>query len=96
MLHSHLYGRAKDLSKEIHFEVVESEDGVERICKGMHKRDALSVVSNRNYKFLSLLSTIRGQTENYRKYEVRFAAAMAKFNSKANSALPEFLQHLCC
>lgn len=44
--------------------------------------DALPVVSNMYQDFLSLLSTKRGQTENYRNCKERFATVMAKFNSK--------------
>ena len=91
MLRSHLYGCAKDLCKDIPFAVIESEDGVEKICKELHKSDALSVVSNICHDFLSILSSERGQTKNDRNYEVRFAAAMAQFNSIANSAISEFL-----
>ena len=91
MLHSHLHGRAKDLCKNILFVVIESEKGVERICKAVRKPDAISIASNTYQDFLYFLSTKRGQTENYRNYEVQFAAAIAKFNSNANSALTEFL-----
>ena len=43
---------------------------------------------------MSLPSTKRGQTENCSNYKVQFAAAMAKFNSTAHSALNEFLKFL--
>ncbi len=45
MPHSHLYGRAKDFCQEIPFEKISSEDGCDKICKELHERDALSVVS---------------------------------------------------
>ena len=32
MLHSHLYGRAKDLCKEITFNEIQSEDGIDKLC----------------------------------------------------------------
>ena len=31
MLHSHLYGRAKDLCEEIRFDQIASEDGADKI-----------------------------------------------------------------
>ena len=47
MLNSHLYSRAKDLYKDTPFDVIESEDGIHRICKAIHKCDARSVKSLR-------------------------------------------------
>ena len=38
MLHSHLYGRSKDLSKEKPFTEIESDDGVDKICKAKSAR----------------------------------------------------------
>ena len=46
MLHSHFYSRAKDLCKEIPYDKIESEDGVDKICKALYKKDALTIVSN--------------------------------------------------
>ncbi len=45
MLDSHLCGRAKDLCQEIPFEQISSEDGCDKICKALHKGDALCVFS---------------------------------------------------
>ena len=54
MLHSHLYGRAKDLCKEIPFKEISSADGVEKICKALYKKDALTIVSNAYIDFQQL------------------------------------------
>ncbi len=89
MLHSHLYGRAKDLCQEIPFEQISSEGGCGKICKALHKRDALSVASTVYGDFLNLLSTKRGPNQAFRNFESRFAAAISKFKSHSASALPE-------
>ena len=91
MLHSHLYGRAKDLCKEIPFAEIESDDGVDKICKAVYKQDALTIVSNAYSDFQDLLSTKRGYNENFRNFESRFAAAVAKMKSYSSQALPESL-----
>ncbi len=91
MLHSHLYGRAKYLRQELPFEQISSEDGCDKICKALHKRDALSVVSTVYGDFLNLLSTKRGPNEAFRNFESRFAAAISKFKSHSASALPKSL-----
>ena len=77
MLHSHLYGRAKDICKNIPLAKIESNDGVDAICYALHKRDALSVVSNAYSDFLQLLSTKRDTPENYSNFESRFSAAVS-------------------
>ncbi len=91
MLHSLLYGRAKDLCQEIPFEKISSEDGCDKICKGLQKRDDPFVVSTVYGDFLNLLSTKRGSNEAFRNFESRFAAAISKFKSHSASALPESL-----
>ena len=60
MLHSDVYGRAKDLCKQIPLYGIESDDGVDKICKALHKKNALSVVTNAHSKFLIFLSRKRG------------------------------------
>ena len=77
MLHSHLYGRAKDLCKEIPLTKIESDDGVDKICKAVYKQDALTIVRNAYSDFQDLLSTKRGYNESFRNFEYRFAAAVA-------------------
>ena len=91
MLHSHLYGRAKDLCKEIPFSVIASNDGVEKISKSLYKKDALIIVSNAYSDFQNLLSTERGNNESFRNFESRFAAAIAKMKSHSSKALSESL-----
>ena len=91
MLHSHLYGRAKDLCKDIPFAKISSNEGVQLICKALHKKDASSVVNTVYTDFMQLLATKRGITETCRNYESRFAASIAKLKSHASSALPESL-----
>ena len=60
MLHSHLYGCAKDLCEDFPFELIESKDVVERICKAIHKRGAISVGGSTYHDFLRFLPTKRG------------------------------------
>ena len=59
MPHSYVYGRAEDLCKDFPFSEIESDDGVDKICKALHKKGALSEVSNTYYEFLSLSSIKR-------------------------------------
>ena len=82
MLQSHLYGG-------VTFSEIDSDDGVDKICKALHKKDALSVVSNAYSEFLTLLSTKRGTSESYQNFESRFAAAVSILNSHASNTLPE-------
>ena len=89
MLDSNLYGRAKDLCKDIPFSQIESDDVFDKICKVLHKKDALSIDSYANSDFLTLLSTKRGNSESYQNFESRFAAAVSKLNSHASNNLPE-------
>ena len=58
MLYSLVYGRAKDLCKDIAFVVTEYEDGVERICNSINKRDAPLAVDSTYHDFSSLLSML--------------------------------------
>ena len=87
MLHSHLYGRAKDLCKEIPFSVISSNDGVDKICKSVYKKDALTIFSNAYSDFQKLSSTKRGNNESFRNFESRFVAAIAKMNFSSSKAL---------
>ena len=77
MLHSNLYGRAKYLCKEISFTEIESDDGVDKICKAVYEQDALTIVSNAYRDFQDPLSTKRGYNEKFRNFECRFAASVA-------------------
>ena len=91
MLQSHLYGRAKHLCKDLLFEEVKSGAGVEKICKTLYKKDALTAVSNAYSDFKNLLLTKRGSYENFLNFESRFAAAIAKMKSHGSTKLPESL-----
>lgn len=90
MLHSHLYVQAKDICKDIPFSQIESSDGLELICKALHKRDPLSLISTVYTDFKQLLSTKRGAAETCRNFVSRFAAAAAKLKSHGMNALPEY------
>ena len=57
MLHSHLYGRAKDLCKDIPFDKIYSDKGVDLISKSLHKKESLSVVSTKYTDFMRVLAT---------------------------------------
>ena len=81
MLQSNLYGRAKDLCKDTRFDEIEFEDGVDRICKTLHKKDALTFVSNAYSDFQNLLPTKRGCNENFQNFESLFTASIAKMKS---------------
>ena len=89
MLHSHLYGSAKDICKGIPFDEIQSVDGVDKICKSLYEKDALTIVSNAYCDFLNLLMTKQGNHESFRNYESRFAASLAKMESHDSQALPE-------
>ena len=90
-MQSHLYGRAKDLCKEILFNKITSEDGVDKICKALYKKDALTIVSNAYSDFQNLVSTKRGNNESFRNFESRFTASIAKMKSHSSNALLESL-----
>lgn len=92
MLQSALYGRAKDLCRQIGDEVIQLDAGVSAIIIALHIRDPLSAVSSVYQDFLALLSTKRGHSESVRNYKSRFAAAVSRFNTHAKSCeLPEAL-----
>ncbi len=91
MLHSHLYGRAKNICQEIPFNQIATEDGCDKVCNSLHKGDALSVFSTVHSDFLNLLSTKRGPNEAFRNFESRFAAAISKFKSALPESLMEFM-----
>ena len=76
MLQSYLYGSAKDLCKDLLFEEIESDHGVEKICNTLYKKNALTAVSNAYSSFQNLLLTKRGSNENLHNFESRFAAEM--------------------
>ena len=81
MPQSHLYGCAKYLCKDLTSEEIDSDNGVEKICKTLYKKDALTAVSNACGEFQNLLLTKRGSNENFQNFESLFAAAIAKMKS---------------
>ena len=91
MLHSRLYGRAKDLCKEIPFPEISSADVVSKICKRLYRKDALTAVSNAYSDFRNPLLTNRGNNESFRHFESWFAASIAKMKSNSSNAFPESL-----
>lgn len=46
MLYLYLYGRAKDLFKDIPFSEIESHDGAGKNCTALHKISASSAIGN--------------------------------------------------
>ena len=68
MLHSHLYGRAKDLCEEIPFAEISSANVVDKTCDCLHKKNALTVVSNAYSDFQNLLLTKRCNNEDFRNF----------------------------
>ena len=85
MLQSDSYVRPKDLFKDIPFDLIAFEDGIDEISKKLHKRNAINVVSNAYSDFVNLLSTKRGCNENFESFESRFAAADAKMELHVSS-----------
>ena len=77
MLQSHSYGPAKDLCKDIQFDEIASENGVDKEWKTLNEREALTAISNAYSDFLYLLSTKRGCNENCQNVKYRFPAAIA-------------------
>ena len=69
MLQSHLYGCAKDLCKDLLFAEIESEDGVDKICNTLYKKDAFTAMSNAYKDFQNVLFTKRGSNETFRNFE---------------------------
>ena len=78
MLHSHLYGQAKGICKDVPFEKIESNDCAVRSSKVLYKRDVLSDVSEVHIDFLQLLPTKRSYNETCRDDESIFVAAELK------------------
>ena len=89
LLHSHLYGRAQDIFKNIPFARIESRYGVDVVRYTFHYRDALSVVSNVQAYFLKLLSTKPATSEAYFNCESRFSAPVSKHIFFGSNLLPE-------
>lgn len=85
MLHSQLYGRARDSCVGISQDVVESEEGSQAIVDDLFQRDPLSVVKDVHKDVNDLLSTRRNTNESFRNFESRFTAQLAKFNSYGSS-----------
>lgn len=95
MFKSHLYGRARDLCREIPKATIASLEGQLAIVGAMYKRDELSVVT---YVFhdLNLHNiTRRGPTETFKDVGLRFSAATSKFNSNGEDVrLPKSMTSL--
>lgn len=51
----------------------------------MRQRDALSVISEAFDGFNALMTTCRGQDKSLKNFEMRFSAAMARFNAPLNT-----------
>ena len=62
---------------------------LKKISKTLHKKDALSVVSNAYSEVLTLFSRKRGNSESYQNFESKFSAEVSKLNSHALNTLPE-------
>lgn len=78
------YGRTKDfkdLCEPIEEEVIEAQQGVERIVSAVKKRDPISVGSLVYQELQERLATSSQGIESYRNFESLFAAQLAKFNS---------------
>ena len=66
MFQSYLNSPVIDLCKNIPFDEIESEYGVESVCKNWHKKAALTIVNNDYSDFQHLLSTSRGCNEIFK------------------------------
>lgn len=92
MLHSQLYGRAKDIRRLIADDDIQSGTGWKKIVEAVYKRDTLSVFSEVYQSYLGVLSMKRGSNETFRNFESRFMAQVSKFNSTTTSCkIPETL-----
>lgn len=94
VLHSHLYERAKDFCKHTTFSKMKSKTGVKLICNILHKKTRLTVVNSTFGDFQKLLTAKRGVSENFSKFEFRFAAAVAKLNLMILMRRPNHSCHL--
>ena len=92
MLPSHLYGRGKDLCKDLLFEEIESEDGVHKMYNTLYKNDAFTAVSNAYGDFQNvLLLAKQGSNKTLQNFESHFAAVTRKTKSQGSMTLPESL-----
>ena len=95
VLKSQLFGQAADLCAEITKEQLKSANGVKLIVNAVYQRDALSVISEAYEGFNSLLTTRRSNTESLKSFELRFSAAVTKFNSLSTTTkLPQCITAL--
>ena len=95
VLKSQLYGQAVDLCAELSKEELKSDKGVSLIVNAVYQRDALSVISETFEGFNALLTTRRGHTETLKNFELRFSAAVTKFNSLSKTTkLPQCITAL--
>lgn len=87
MLQSQLYGRARDLCKDIPNNVIQSDTGTKSILQAIYKREPLSVVSE---VYLGVYKPrCYGKFKNS---ESRFDAQLSKFNATSDtSKIPEAL-----
>ena len=90
MLRSHLYGRAEHQCKDVLFDEIDCKDGVDKICKTLHKK----LTSLLLIMFTVTFKIYYRQIEDVMKIskaESLFAAAIAKINSLGSKTLPESL-----
>lgn len=84
VLQSRLYGRAKELCKNVPDFLIQSTSGAEAIVKAIYKRDALSTVSDVYQDFMNFLNLECGRNETFRNFESSFEAQVSKFNEHSN------------
>lgn len=95
VLKSQLFGQAADLCAGITREQLRSDYGVTMVVNAVYQRDALSVVSEAYEGFNALLTTRRAGSESLKAFELRFSAAVTKFNSLSETTkLPQCITAL--
>ena len=89
MLHSQIYGSARDVCLNMSSSEIQISHGAMQIAKAMHKSDPLSLVNNAFRKSQEFLSIIRGSAESMINFERLFDAALCRLNVVCkNSQLP--------
>ena len=86
VLLSQIYGRAIDWVKTVPQEEVESHGGAMLIARAIHKRDLLSVVTDKFHRFLELMQTKQGDNETFKNFETSFDAQVSRFNASCKSS----------
>lgn len=77
--------RAVDFSRDIDDADIASEGGVDKICKALQKKDALSVVSSLYKAFNKLLDRKSSTNESFKNFESRFSAQVSRYRSHGSS-----------